>query len=206
MVVTILKCKIHIIYMKYFYKDLTLDVTESVYMPKEDSELIAGVIEKLDIYNKNCLEIGCGSGFLSIIMAQRKAFVISVDINNEAVVATKHNAEQNKAKINAFVSDLFENVKGTYDLIIFNPPYLPVDDWETDVAYAGGKTGRDIIERFIKDVKSYLNPGGVVLLLISSLTGEKEVLDTFKKYGMKTRAVARQKIPWEELIVIECKK
>jgi release factor glutamine methyltransferase len=191
--------------MKYFYKDLTLDVTESVYMPKEDSELLAKCIEDMNIYNKNCLEIGCGSGLLSIIMVKRGAFVMAIDTNSEAVTAAKRNAEQNKVKINAFVSDMFENVKGTYDMIVFNPPYLPVDDWETDATYAGGKTGRDIIERFIKDVKSYLNPDGVVLLLISSLTGEEEVLEMFKKHGMKTRVAARQKIPWEELIVLESK-
>jgi release factor glutamine methyltransferase len=191
--------------MKYFYKDITLDVPESVYYPREDAEMLAKCLEDMDLRHKNCLEVGCGSGLLSIIMAKNGAFVIATDINPEAVYATQKNADNNKVRLIAFVSDLFEKVNGTYDLVVFNPPYLPVDEWETDAVYAGGKTGRDIIERFVKDVKKYLNPGGSVLMLISSLTGEKEVIDLFKKHGLKTKIIAREKIPWEELIVIEAK-
>ena len=189
--------------MKFYYGTLEFDIPESVYYPREDSELMAKTLEKVDLRRKSALEIGCGSGFLSILMAKKGAAVTAVDINEEAVDTTKKNAAANEAEVIAAKSDLFSNVSNKFNLIIFNPPYLPVEEGETDWTYAGGKNGRDVIERFVAKVKNYLKPNGTVLLLISSLTGEKEVIELFRNQKMKTKIVAREKVPWEELIMIE---
>ena len=188
--------------MRFYYEKMAFEVPESIYYPAEDSLLLAKAVEKLKLKNKTVLEIGCGCGFLSILCAKKGAAVTSVDINPEAVKVTKENANANKTTLNAVESDLFSKVSGTFDLIIFNAPYLPVEEGETDITYAGGATGREVIEKFVKNVKNHLKPGGGVLLLISSLTGEKEVIDLFIKHGMRVKAVAREKIEWEELIVL----
>lgn len=189
--------------MKYFYNDLTLDVPEDVYCPGEDSELLAKTIEGTQLRGKKTLEVGCGSGLLSIIMAKHGADVTAVDIDTSAVAATKENAVSNGVSINAYVSDLFSNADGRYDLIVFNPPYLPVEDGENDATYAGGATGRETIEKFIRSAKKHLNPNGAILLLISSLTGEKEVSKMLESSGFSFGIAAREKVPWEELIVIK---
>lgn len=187
--------------MKYFYKDAEFDVPDTVYCPREDSELLAKAIEEMNLQGKNVLEVGCGSGLLSVLMAKNGAVVTSADINPDAVEAAKNNAVKNNAKITAFVSDMFENITEKFDLIVFNPPYLPDDD--NELTYSGGETGREVIEKFICDVKRFLNNDGIVLMVISSLTGEREVLNIFVSVGLKTTVLRRQKIPWEELIVIE---
>jgi release factor glutamine methyltransferase len=69
--------------------------------------------------------------------------------------------------------------------------------------YSGGKSGREFIEKFASQVSKYLKPRGRVLMVISSLTGELHVRELFKSKGFHTRIIARQKIPWEELIVVE---
>jgi len=188
--------------MKYFYKDIELDVPDSVYYPKEDSELLIEVIQKIDIKGKNILEIGCGSGLLSIIMARKGAKVTATDINPDAIEAAEINAEKNGANILVLLSNMFENVTGKFDLVVFNPPYLPIGEDEGDITYSGGSSGREIIELFVSHVKNYLNKNGVVLMVISSLTGEKEVIDLFKEIGMNAKSVARKKVSWEELVVI----
>ena len=187
---------------KFYHGEMEFEVPESVYYPREDSELLANHIESLELHGKSVLEAGCGSGFLSIMAAKHGAKVTSVDINEEAVETTRANAETNQVQLNAFKSDLFSSVEGKFDLIIFNPPYLPVEPEEKDPTYAGGATGRETIERFAAGVKSHLNPAGRVLIVISSLTGEKEVIELFEKQGMKISIASREKIPWEELIVI----
>ena len=189
--------------MKFYYNKIELEAPENVYYPREDSLLMANALEKLDLKGKKVLETGCGSGFLSILTAKNGADVISVDINEEAVGITKINAESNNVTLSVLESDLFSNVKGKFDFIIFNPPYLPVESGENDKTYVGGKTGRDTIEKFVSKVKSYLKPDGTVLILISSLTNEEKVIDLFEMQKMKTTVVAREKIPWEELIVIK---
>ncbi len=189
--------------MKFFYKDMELDVPDNVYYPREDSELLAEALENIALKNRNALEVGCGSGLLSIIMAKSGALVSAVDINPAAVEATNQNAAKNNVVVKAFVSDMFENVRGTFDLIVFNPPYLPIGDDPNDIIYSGGSSGREIIELFVSQAKDYLKKNGNVLIIISSLTGEKEVIDLFSEVGMKADAIKRKKIPWEELIVIK---
>lgn len=187
--------------MRFYHKELILDVPESIYYPREDSLLLAKVLEKESLQDKKVLEVGCGSGFLSIVMAKKGAEVTAVDIDKNAINTAKGNAKSNNAEINCFESGLFSAITSKFDLLVFNPPYLP--DEGIDRTYAGGRTGRETIERFIKQARTHLNKNGKILLLISSLTGEKDVMSLFHKHGFKTRIASREKVPWEELMVIE---
>ncbi|MBI2075898.1 MAG: methyltransferase [Candidatus Aenigmarchaeota archaeon] len=187
--------------MRFYHNELALNVPESVYFPREDSLLLAGVLEKEKLQSKKVLEVGCGSGFLSIVMASGKAIVTAVDASKDAVEATKLNAKKNDVSLACFASNLFSAVTSKFDLIVFNPPYLPDDS--DDKTYSGGKSGREVIEKFIKQAKNHLNKNGKILLLISSLTGEQDVLSLFHTCSFKTKIAAREKIPWEELLVIE---
>lgn len=189
--------------MKFYHNKIELEVPENIYYPKEDSLLMAKILENIGLDSKKILEVGCGSGLLSILMAKCGADVTSVDTDDGAVEITKTNAKSNGVAISVLESDLFSKIDGMFDIIIFNPPYLPVEEGETDKTYAGGKNGRETIEKFVSKVKDRLKPDGFVLLLISSLTGEKEVIELFEKQKMKTSIIAREKIPWEELIVIQ---
>jgi release factor glutamine methyltransferase len=189
--------------MRFYYRDIAIDVPGKIYVPAEDTKLIAHVLEEEEIKGKKVLEMGCGSGLLSIITAKKGAIVTSTDLDTEAIKTASANAAANKARIRFVESDLFQNVSGKYDMIVFNPPYLPDEECEKkDITYWGGKTGREVVERFIKAAKPFIRTGGEILLLISSLTGEKEVLALFHENGFKAEIVRKQKIPWEELIVI----
>ena len=192
--------------MKFFYKDLILEIPETVYYPREDSLLLARIIEKENLKKKKALDMGSGSGFLAMLMAQQDAEVVASDINEEAVKIVKLNARSSNVKVNAMNSDLFEKIEDKFDLIVFNPPYLPEKTLHRDNQYYGGKTGREVIDKFIKNSGSHLKKGGRILIVISSITGEKEVIEMFESYDFRAKSVARQKVPWEELIVIEAKK
>ncbi|VVB60123.1 putative S-adenosylmethionine-dependent methyltransferase [uncultured archaeon] len=93
-----------------------------------------------------------------------------------------------------------------FDLIVFNPPYLPDEPIYKNIALDGGKDGRQIIERFLKDAPKFLNPHGKIILLESSLSRYEKTLLHFKKIGFSAKAIARQKFDWEELVVIEAFK
>ncbi len=194
--------------VKFYHNGIVLDVPSSVYYPREDSLLLAKVLKKDGLEGRNVLEMGCGSGFLSIVMAKNKAKVTAVDISKGSVDATRKNAEKNGVQITCFNSDLFSAVTSSFDLIVFNPPYLPEGDDGKHLGtekhhLIGGKTGREVIEKFIASARAHLNENGRILLLISSLTGEKEVAELFHANGFKMKILAREKIPWEELMVIE---
>ena len=179
--------------------------TEEVYLPREDSFLLQNCIPR-DLKGKSVLDVGTGSGILAITAAKNGAKVVAIDVNVYALKLAEENASNNSVKIKFVKSDLFSHVKGKFDLVINNPPYLPEDDTDKIIGpskmYSGGPNGRVFIEKFVKSVGKFLKPKGKILMLISSLTGEQEVLDLFHSEGFKTKIIAKEKIPWEELIVI----
>ena len=94
-----------------------------------------------------------------------------------------------------------------FDLVIFNPPYLPtqpeerIDDW-LEYALDGGESGRVVIERFAAEVGRVLAPGGRVLLLASSLTGPGDVQELFAGHGFSSDHMAEETVEGEELFVL----
>ena len=193
-----------------YYKDMKLKVLPSVYDPAEDSFLLA---DNLDIkQGDKVLDIGCGSGIQSLVAAKKGAKVIAVDINPEAVKNTKINAADLDLEdlIQVRQSNLFENVPETdFDVIIFNPPYLPSGGGLNNAlskAWDGGKTGREIISDFLKEAKKHLKKGGKIFFVISSITGKEEVEKTLKEAGYKSKVIASQKMFFEELFVFEAER
>ena len=163
-----------------------------IYNPGEDSFLLAKYVKK---YAKGkTLDIGTGSGILAEIALENTKDVLAVDINEEAVEHCK------KKGINCVKSDLFSNIKGRFDVIIFNPPYLPKDEDEDDeirVITTGGEKGYEIIERFIKESKNHLDKDGIILIVFSTLTGDVESL--IKKYGYKSELLEEKSLFFEKL-------
>jgi release factor glutamine methyltransferase len=182
---------------------ISLEVSESVYEPREDSLLIAKALEDLleDEKIKSVLEIGCGPGLLAIIAAKRGCNVLAADVNPAAVECTERNAGLNNVEIKVAQSDLFQCINGEFDLIVFNPPYLPEEQIEDSRTWAGGKN-LEIISRFIKAAGAHLELNGEVLVVISSLSNPENILKEFSDCGFDAKIEAEQKIPWEKLLVI----
>jgi release factor glutamine methyltransferase len=168
-----------------------------IYEPDEDSLLIKKFIRN---YAKGrVLDMGTGSGVLALEAMKYSKDVEACDISKSSVSFVREKG------VNAYVSDLFSNVGGKFDLIIFNPPYLPLDlreDKESRVVTTGGEKGNEILERFLKDAKKFLNVHGKVLIVVSSLTPDVEKL--LSKYDFKFEVLEKKKISFEELIVYLC--
>jgi release factor glutamine methyltransferase len=148
-----------------------------IYEPGEDSVLLSDVLRKKipEMLKFNfdlmLLEIGSGSGFqLQKILGLgiKKKNIFCCDVNPEAVKKCRN------LGFNCMKSNLFKKFKGKkFDVIIFNPPYLPEDKdepKESQVATTGGKFGSDIINRFLEEAGNHLEKNGRIFLIISSLT------------------------------------
>ena len=172
-----------------------------IYSPEQDSFLLSEVLEQqipfLIKENKNLkvLEIGIGSGIQ--LQALKKCGVkniFGVDINSEAVEFCK------KLGFGCVKSNLFENIKGKFDLIIFNPPYLPNEEKEPETSKlitTGGKKGGELINKFLFQARKHLNKNGRIFLITSSLTKGINWQDFQKKI------LAKKKIFFEELYCLE---
>lgn len=150
---------------------------KSVYKPAEDSFLLNLYVEKEA--KGIILDMGTGNGIQAITAALNPKVnkVIAIDINPKAIEEAKNNAHMHNCseKIDFLLGDLFLPLRRyEFDLIVFNPPYLPADpresaDNETN-AWVGGITGAEVIEKFLKEAKNYLKFNGKILLILSSFT------------------------------------
>ncbi len=188
--------------MAYLFRDLRLETwDDAVYAPAEDSELLA---EEVAGAKGRVLDVGTGSGIQALVAAKTADSVLGVDVNPRAVELAAINAEANGIGNARFiVSDLFANVEGRFDLIVFNAPYLPCsDDSVLAKAWSGGKKGREVIDRFLDGAAAHLSEGGRLLMLLSSVNEPEEVIGRLKTSGLVAEVTARRRIFFEELLVI----
>ncbi len=174
---------------------------EDVYQPAEDTYLLLRAALDEAHLDDLALEIGCGSGFISQELSIKVGRLVATDINPHAVRAAKARG------IEVIRADLLRGIKGKFDLILFNSPYLPTLPEERtgkwiDYALDGGESGRQTIDRFLKDLAGHLRPAGRALLLISSLTGLTEVQQTAAAAGLTSEVVADERCFFEQLHVL----
>lgn len=180
-----------------------------VYRPGKDSFLLKEVLEGQELDGKKVLDVGTGSGVLAVAAARNGAEVTAVDINPSAVEEAERKAAENGLEIDARESDLFGSVDELYDIIVFNPPYVPVGEEDgsmAEKAWVGGEGGRELLDRFIAEAGDYLRDGGIVLVVQSSRNGVEQTLESFSEAGMDAEVVAEEKLHFEELAVIKARK
>jgi release factor glutamine methyltransferase len=143
-----------------------LTYTDGVYEDREDSWLLQKEVEK-HANGKFVLDVGCGTGIQGITACKTGARkVICTDVNPKACFLTRKNAELNNCHIDVVCGKLLEFFKGVkFDLIVFNTPYLPSGE---DIQWSGGK---ELIREFLEQASNFVNKGGEILLVFSSLTG-----------------------------------
>jgi len=105
-------------------------------------------------------------------------------------------------------ADLFRGIKAKFDMVIFNPPYLPTSEEEKNAGWMnfaldGGESGRETIKRFFLDLGPHLTPGGRALILLSSLTGITMVDEMAVNLGFEVRQVAVERYFFELLYVFK---
>ncbi|WP_370573028.1 HemK2/MTQ2 family protein methyltransferase [Methanomethylovorans sp.] len=187
------------------YRNASVEFVDEVYEPAEDSFLLAD--SALAFVNKGMkiLEIGTGTGFVSaVIQANFEVDLLATDINPHAVRCASDNG------VSTIRADMFSAFKPAqcFDMIIFNPPYLPtsqddkVPGW-LNYAFDGGADGTESLRRFLKSVGPHLCPTGILLLLISSLTGIEQAKYWMEEAGLETEVVSKEKCFFEELVVLK---
>lgn len=192
------------------YNGVEYNECDEVYPPAEDTFLLIDNLKIEEDYE--VLEIGTGTGLVSIFASLNCKNVISTDINPHAVKCATNNIKlNNRENVRVIKSDLFENIEDKYDLILFNTPYLPVieeehvdDDYSK--AWDGGESGREVIDEFIKQAPSYLKENGIIQLVQSSLSDNDKSIEMLEKLGLNAEVTAIEHIFFEDITLITAYK
>lgn len=179
------------------------------YEPHEDSFLLQQFVHRYA--SGKVLDMGTGSGIQALTAAKSRKVksVLAVDINPEAIKQLKEKITKSKdkniatnKKITLKQSNLFSRLKGKFDTILFNPPYLPQDWGIEDPALYGGKKGWEISARFFREVSNFLVPNGKILFLFSSRTNKTKIEEIISHQLLEYRELGRLRLPFfEELYV-----
>ncbi|NXK89644.1 HEMK2 methyltransferase, partial [Formicarius rufipectus] len=195
-----------------------------VYEPAEDTFLLLDALEQdagrlREARIEICLEIGSGSGVVSTFLASSilgsSALYICTDINPMAAYCTRETALLNSVHLQPVITDLVKGLSprlnGKVDLLLFNPPYVVTPSEEVKshgikVSWAGGKQGREVMDRVFPLVPDLLSPEGLFYLVTIKENNPDEILETMKKSGLEGTKVLSRQAGQETLTILKFRK
>ena len=172
------------------------------YEPSEDSFLLLEALSTLDLHTRRVLDMGTGSGILAAYCASRGAYVVASDIDKDAIKDLELTSKKIGISIKLVASDLFSKIHDRFDIIVFNPPYLPssrIKDRTTD----GGKNGIEVINRFLGELAQHLVENGRGIIIVSSLNDPESLMACHPSLSFRT--IRETPLFFERLYVLEVK-
>lgn len=191
---------------EYSYGNIHLQIPPQVFHPGFffSTKLLLQYISALSLQGQHFLELGAGSGLISIHAAKKGAVVTATDINAVAIEYLKKNSRQNEIELTIIQSDLFTHIsEQLFDIIAINPPYYKKKPLaEKDYAWYCGENGEYFQELFDK-LENYIHKNSIVLMVLS----EECDIDMISKIASDRSFALQRKITkksvWEYLYIYQ---
>lgn len=188
------------------WQDLFVGKHPDVYEPSDDTFLLAEVVSETVEKGQPFLEVGCGTGLVSMAAARAGARVVATDRNPHAVRLTRDNGRENGLALDVVLTDLLAGLCGTFAVVAFNPPYLPTAPDEhvegpLDWAFDGGPDGNVVALQFANQVAALAERPSTVLVIHSNLSDPAPLVARMESLGYTADVAAERAMPFERLYV-----
>lgn len=170
-----------------------------VHRPVSDTWLLGAAMCREPLAGASVVDMCTGTGALAIAAARAGAArVVAVDLTRRAVTSARLNARVQRVRIEVRRGDLFSVLKNeSFDMIVANPPYIPAESerlprHRAAVALDAGPDGRLLIERICRQSADHLRPGGVLLMVHSSICDAGATCRALSGAGLAPDVIVRQ--------------
>ncbi|MCE7992768.1 MAG: class I SAM-dependent methyltransferase [Roseivirga sp.] len=185
---------------------LRFSVSDGVFHPGFffSSKILKSELLRHPISGKTVLDIGSGSGFISVFAAHHEALVTAIDISRAAVGCTLKNAEINQVQLKVIQSDLWDQLPPeTYDYIVINPPYYPQNpEKESQHAWYCGENF-EYFNTLFKDIGSYIHQESKVMMVLSEDCQIEQIKQIANTFDLQFALTATEKNFWEVNYIFE---
>lgn len=190
----------------YRYDGLRVKILPSVFHPAYffSTQIMLEYVLRFELRNKSVLELGAGSGLISLVAAKKGAKVTATDINPEAISSIKLSLEKNQLELDVILSDMLELVPiKNYDYIIINPPYYPklARNFREMAFFCGPNF--EYFEKLFSQLSPYASDQNKVLMILSQDCKIDEISRIASPYGYQLCEVHRAKKNGEVNFIFE---
>ena len=173
------------------------------YHPREDTLLLTDEALKLRV--RRVLEIGVGSGLVTLTLAKLNDYVVGIEIDSSTIKEVLNSVRENGygGKVDLLICDGASAFRsGIFDAVLFNPPYLPTDIG-VDKTVDGGEDGIQVSERWFQDAARVVKDTGQIIFVTSSLSDYQRLLSKVESMGFHSHVVKNQHFFFEDLMVVK---
>ena len=190
----------------YTYGNIRLEIPPQVFHPGFffSTKFLLRYISALSLQGQRFLELGAGSGLISIHAAKKGARVTATDINPVAIECLRRNCDQNKVKAEIILSDLFINIsEQSFDLVAINPPYYKKQPQTmADHAWYCGENG-EYFEQLFAKLQKYIHKKSIVLMVLSEDCDINTIGESASRHNFSMQKKVTRKSVWEYLFIYQ---
>lgn len=179
----------------YRYKDLEVVVNPGVFFPHLtiSTKLLLEFLDNENLEGKRVLELGAGTGIISIRCAKNGAQVTASDISHAAIENVKFNANRAEVEIEVIQSDLFDDIKSKFELVIINPPYYPKNpETEAEKAWFCGAEF-EYFKKLSSQLGNHLTDKGSALMILSEDCQIETITQILKEGDLTVQQIREEK-------------
>ncbi|HMG92083.1 MAG TPA: methyltransferase [Chryseolinea sp.] len=187
---------------KFVYNGITTHIFPGVFHPGffHSTKFILRYLAGKDLAGKSFLELGCGSGLVSIVAARAGSHVTSSDLSLRALENTKHNAKLNNVFLKIVYSDLFDGIDKTqFDWIVINPPYYArKPESEQDLAWYCGENF-EYFRKLFASLNAYTHPASQVIMVLTKGADVNTIEGIAKEYTFELELLKENPVFFDEM-------
>ncbi len=181
----------------YKYQDLSLEVFPGVFHPGIffSTKMLLQFVELQSLENSSVLELGAGTGIISLRAARMGARVTATDISQTAIFNIQRNAVINSISLTTLHSDLFDNIPAAhFDWILINPPYYPKKPRKNaEFAWYCGEH-HEYFEKFFRGLRSFITPVTHTIMVLSDVCDLQVIFRIGRDHGMAMEKISEKNV------------